>query len=637
MRQSVVVFLALFLVVGALLQPRVSGAEARSHVSADAGKKVCKTVKKKGKRTKVCKTVKPRPSATPRPTLTATPLPAGNLAQRLADELSAASSDNGRYNALLDVFRSIHIGVYNGQTGKPIVRGWETNKNDIYFYDAEIQELATSLGRKQTYTFSDVATLLTSLGISVDSATVAGLEHALVAWALQHTDQPPALIPLLIRDLGLKHDTGYDLATVDHPEGVILDPLQTELVAIQLLAPIGHAAGQSSATRRFQSHMRPHYGICTVIKAALNPLSPDTYLPDSLQINSIVDGYFSNVIPSAIAVFVKQLASFNDKWGEKLGLAGTIASALHGLLLAYGLKVESGPTGGQLATHYGPPGHDVDAGKKLQFQARVVMQDKIPDWLQSCLHDAGFDVPDQGPVPGVEISWDEGGFFGIGANHLDDYGTVDQSPADGKTSDGTSTPKGVETMTFTPKTEPVPGMGQVKTVAGGVAPRALWGFAFTNPAGSISQLLFPMEGPELDWSVSYHKPRGFKFSNLKVHFDDYDESHNFIGSLDATYSASACGDNPYTDTWTSNASATATLANGKTNTVTAPGGGTGSHFLDTPVNIPPLSEIWHLNTDVPAHPTITLTISLGSQFTPATVTASAPLEENMDCPDNSGS
>lgn len=628
--KRIVVLVSVLLLVMSAMPVRVPGAAA-SAASKVAGKKVCKTVKRHGKSKKVCHTVKPKPKATPKPTATPAPV---DMAQKLADTLTSATSDDARTATLLNVFKTIHVGVYNGQTGDPIVTGMETNKNDVYFYDAEVNELATAFGRKQTYTFDDLARLFTSLGMgTVDSTGVAALEQNLAKWGLQHQQEPAALVPLLVRDLGQKHDTAYDLATVDHPENVMLDPLQLELISLQLLAPIQHAAAQAKTT--FRDHMPAHYGICTVIKVALNPFNPDTYLPDSAQIHTIIDGLTGAILPSAVAVFIKQVETFNNEWGDKIGMAGTIASALHGLLLAYGLKVESGPTGGVLTTHKGLAGHAPDAGKQLRFQARVTMQDKIPDWLRSCLHDAGYDIPDQGPVPGVEISWNNGGLLGIGGTHLEDYGSVSYEPSDEKTSDGTTGPKGVETKVFTPADEPVPGMGKVVTVNGEETPRALWGMAFTNPLGTVSELLFPMQGEELDWSLTYHKPRGFQFSNITAHFDMYDEAHHFVGSAEYTYSGHMCGDNPYSGNWDVTGHATSTSSDGRTSTYTLPNGA-GGQLLEHPISIQDFYGLWHLNANG-GQPTISLTIGIGSAFTPARQTVSVPLVEDMDCPDNSGS
>jgi hypothetical protein len=512
-----------------------SGAQAASHVAAPTAKKVCKKVVKKvhgkKKRVKVCHKVAV-PAPTPTATAISTPTPSSDRqAEQLAAAVTSAGDDAARHQALLDVMRALHIGVDSPDTGQPIVSGYETNAKDFYLYDGELSTLAYGLGHKQFHTMADLAAVLIAAGIkpqgqAVNATSLQALVQALVAFSTAHPDQPASLLPVLVRDLGTKHSAPYDLAQSSIVASPQLDDLQFTLLAVDLLYPIIHTLSQAHTA--LSTHLMAHNAACTALKFTISSFNPNSYLGSNRQLTILLNTYAGNEIGALVSQLLSDTKAASAIEGA--GLANTIFSAIHGIVLATGLQMDS--TSQRQSTHYGPIGHYVDAGKNMLFTVTLTMQVNVGATAIACLSDAGISVPGPGPVPDVEISWNSTDA------ELSKYGTVETVPADSRTGDGTNGAKGVSELLFTPNDEKIPDIGQVVTVTGGEEPRALWASALGNSLAVFNQVFTPLLGPEIGWQVTYHKPRGFKFV-VEV------QGHDGSGEVDnITYTGQICGDTP---------------------------------------------------------------------------------------------
>jgi hypothetical protein len=507
----------------------------------------------KPKKVKVCKTVKkPTPTPTPSPSQEAT---------QLAQAVEHASSDSARVTALMNVMKALHIGVYDASTGAAIAGGTERSATDFYLYSFEITELSDAMARGEMRPIADEATLLTAVGIkpsgaAVDPEFLRKLAVDTVAGAVQHASDQGALLLLLLRALGQAHAQPYDLASDVPAASLQLDPLQFFLLTADILAPVVRA--HAGATT-FTSVMRPRVNIpCKAINVVTSPFNPNTYLDFGGQhVNYVVDA----ALASQISDFVQSLTEAEKTVGA-VNLGFTVLSAIHGIILAYGIKIDAVSPLRQ-TTHYGPAGHfSADDGKPMTFTAQVKMQDDLGKNVVLCLGSAGFTIPPFGPIKDVGVSWHSDG------PGLSDYGTLDYSPAENgvlSTADQTTGADGTVTVTYTPKDELVPGVGTVETATGGVEARALWGMAFENLLGTINQLITPKLSPEMFWTVTYHKARGYMFAVSEswdgVPNPNYNpggppagdggcDPGSCHGALvktheDWTYTGSVCGEDPY--------------------------------------------------------------------------------------------
>src|SRR5439155_6541639 len=102
------------------------------------------------------------------------------------------------------------------------------------------------------------------------------------------------------------------------------------------------------------------------------------------------------------------------------------------------------------STHYGPPGHDVDAGKEIRFTIKVENTRDFGPTLISCGELSGFKFPKKGGIPGVSVLWSPE----LGTPNLEKYGKVSYEPENQKTGDD-----GTSTLLFKPKDEVIPGFG----------------------------------------------------------------------------------------------------------------------------------------------------------------------------------
>jgi hypothetical protein len=294
---------------------------------------------------------------------------------------------------------------------------------------------------------------------------------------------------------------------------------------------------------------------------------------------------------------------------------------LHGIPSGViGIRVQQIGSGTQ-KTHYGPAGHEADAGKELRFQVQVIEDINAPATICGVMAAAQFPRP--GPIPNVRMNWNTGG--------LDKYGEVRYEPAS-----GFSGSDGMATLIFTPKNEVIPGFGSEIDRPGVLL--ATPDFSTASP-GTFNLAGVPLTMP---WEVSFHKPRGFKFSNTNVHW----HGANSGGTWDINFalSGSVCGDTPYAQ-WLFDL----------VFSIVVTGNGFGTeHFAPVPGKVPvtlsPDSSVllidgvpeWPVQIDfVPStSPAVRFTVgefAPGSGSLPTPPVVMAPVEEDLSCPDNSTS
>ncbi|MDQ3548542.1 MAG: hypothetical protein M3439_06940, partial [Chloroflexota bacterium] len=177
--------------------------------------------------------------------------------------------------------------------------------------------------------------------------------------------------------------------------------------------------------------------------------------------------------------------NFADLMGllsETIVSVTVILAAVYGAILAFSVGVTE--LDQWLETHYGPSGHESEAGQPATFRILVEMRDELPQALIDCGWIAGTDFPPKGPIPGVSVHW----FW----DNLEEHGQINcggdclQTPGNGLSIDATDA-TGIARMTFQPKDEANPGEGWIVEEQGIVTGVALYQSKFTNLLGAYAQ------------------------------------------------------------------------------------------------------------------------------------------------------
>jgi len=424
-------------------------------------------------------------------------------ANALALAVTQATSDEARFEALLDVMDALGIGVY-AASGEQILGGAERGVGDFYLYDQELWMMAASIGRGDTWSIHDVALLLTNIPIlesggSVDAellrqVLVDGTKEAMAAPADQLS-----LVPLLVRQLGLNQAHPYDLSTDVALDAVRFDPLSYFLVISDFTVPIvaEHGPVQSSSTLVAQS------------QGVLKQTASDN--PCGSQIGNGVKESWA---------FGKWLLGFAKKIGPAMKTAAVVIDGIHGAILAYLVQVSSKTTDTQ--THYG---HE-SAGKELQFKVEVKMLEDLPENVIKCGWLLGVEFPKKGGIPGVTVVWFEGS--------LDEHGEIVCGATCQKTDEN-----GIATMIFRPKKEQNPGEGNVVTEIGTITAAAMYLSRHKNVIGRVNEVATPKTAVE-GWSVEHHELPGYKITmdmiyDVNAKLVDSGVTATYIGSGSVSY------------------------------------------------------------------------------------------------------
>ncbi|HYI15383.1 MAG TPA: hypothetical protein VEX37_08330, partial [Thermomicrobiales bacterium] len=422
------------------------------------------------------------------------------LANDLARKVTQAASDDARYTALLDVMTALNVGVYSG-SGQVIVGGAERGAADFYLYDIELRMMAGALGRGQTFGAVDLAMQLTAMGLlpegqTLDPNVVRSAILTIAGQAQQAPNEFTSLSPLLVRQLGLSQTAPYDLFTDVSLDAMRFDALAFFLLVAQASVPL--IEEQLPLPNGASSDLIAQSNGVLKLAAASTPCDPaEVFNGDA----------FKNAYGWA-----KNFADLLGLLHQTIVSVTAILDAVHGAILAFSVGVTE--LDQRLETHYGPGGHESQAGQPVTFRILVEMRDELPQALIDCGWITGTDFPPKGPISGVSVHW----FW----DNLDEHGQVDcggacvQTPGNGLSIDATDA-SGIARMTFQPKEEENPDEGWIVEEHGIVTGVALYQSKFTNLLGSYGQYLTPKSGATR-WVVKWHEVPGWDVT-MKLTYD----------------------------------------------------------------------------------------------------------------------
>lgn len=454
------------------------------------------------------------------------------VAKRLVGRLAKAHGDKAQFKATLAIMRALHISVVSS-SGKPLVTSPEPNAaREFALYDFEVQALGSSLERGPVTDLGGVAADLTKAGLTLDGSgrpfPEALLREALLGAVKQAKGSPRSprtLLPLIVRELGLRQSPRYDLAAHKVPATIRLDALQAWLIGADI---------EVSVLRHIPNGAHP--------KAAARPAVASS-LPDSCAELTQKNEELSKKIEAAIGgkvqkwIAEKGLGMIYEKvagvlgrkvtrWGisnlpnwivrgtyetvKAASLVGPILDAIHGVLLSYSVDVRA--VHESLSTHWlHAPG---EGGRQMTFEVKVTMLDDYGELAVKCGKLAGFQMPPPGPIEGVPVLWGPGN---DSASLAPDMGTLECSALC-----ITKTGKdGIAKVVFTPRTEEIPGVGLERESHGTIDGYA----AYQTAEGSgipeqVAQFLTPKYGG-VAWSVTYHKEPNLTLSLVDRHDETF--------------------------------------------------------------------------------------------------------------------
>jgi hypothetical protein len=381
------------------------------------------------------------------------------IASRIAKEIAAAKTPAARYQALLGAARILHLRTLD-RRGRPIVRGGGGLAPHFFLYDVEWRAAAAARLGDRTVTFAELTSLFNrALEKGRPRFGPGELRNAVASGIKAASSNPTSasVIPLLLRELGLRHRRPYDLAKAQN-DNARLDPLQSALIVADLASEIARVK------------------------------TPE---PDEKFCEGAIVSAFDDFRPWAKGFIIALVDK--AKWFSK-GVAA--AEIYHASILALSVRVRR-VTDEVQSTHYGPKGHAKDAGKTLRFTIMVDMRDELREGLIECGPIFGFKFPKKGPISGVGVSLPSE-VEGTG-ERLGDHGKITWEPKDGRTDKD-----GKVSVLFTPKAETRPGKGPEFVARGPLRMVARYQSALGNVTGFLGQFITPKQGL-FTWTVRRHE------------------------------------------------------------------------------------------------------------------------------------
>jgi hypothetical protein len=440
-------------------------------------------------------------------------------AERYARTLSDSSSSlTEREQILVDLFKTLDIGIYNSK-GETIHRGAERNSNDFYLYDFEIMAMANATARQADNTIAGIVATLGQFGLSLNNKKVSSEDlSAAITSACSHANENPdgtlSLIPLLIRELGLLKPTPYDLATTPPSDSTPFDALQSFLIVLDVVLPV--LASHDTATVR-----RPMDGIIeNVVQVRYVPVIDIGDLCTQLKSGGPAYAKAGGILAGLLGKLPEVTGIMEAaKVAGKIGVVATAIDGLHGMLLAFSIKVEE--VNAYVSTHYGHGG----PGQELRASIKVTMLDDYGKIFVQCGWVAGADMPPAGPVAGVQVVW----LYG----NLKKHGEI---VCEESTCNRTGT-DGVATLVLRPKVETKTPKPADKTLSdqGNIIGVAFYQSRFNNILGSVNQVLTPKVGLVI-YRVSWHQPRVWRGKSKGTFTTTGGESNwTAIGEADVSF------------------------------------------------------------------------------------------------------
>jgi hypothetical protein len=324
----------------------------------------------------------------------------------LAERLAKAKSEQEEANLMLEVFRTIHLGVYT-HDGKQVLAGAERSEKDFFLYDFHWKTLARALSAHTVINFSDYSAMLgkTLLQLNDPARLAPVLSRAMLLRyqeALKAPDDPASYLILLIDGLGRHQVKPYSLAEIDERPGkdLYIDPLQSFLIMLDFFTKPPSPAPTTSSRFPWNQRLVPVVfadAPCDAIKGD----QEQRYWGYGVKATqTAVEQIGEKVAERATGETARDVAERIAKGAEIADKAMEITAAAGDLVILYGVTMKIVPT--NYVFHLR---HDTD--HIYGFNAKVTFEpDGLPDEPIKCGWLVGKKMPQlrQG-LKDVELTW----------------------------------------------------------------------------------------------------------------------------------------------------------------------------------------------------------------------------------------
>jgi predicted nucleic acid-binding Zn-ribbon protein len=309
-------------------------------------------------------------------------------AYALADKLAAAGSEQEVAQLLREALGKIHVGIY-ADDGRQILAGAERSENDFFLYESQWKILARAFHLRNGMSFRGHTQMLGRALLELEEP--AELESALglaikrrYDEARQKPDDPMNFLILFADGLARQQVAPYSLGEAHRfsHERTLVDPAQSFLVMLDFFTR-PPAPEPATSFRWLPSFVPTVYAQspCDAIKG------------DQGQ------GHWGRGT-SILTDILGQLPGAAGKVAGAIGNATGIMGAIGDLLILYGMTIELKP---QPSVIHLLHGEDAVAG--IQATVRFDSQG-VPDSVLKCGWLAGKQMPPNGALKDVELTWD---------------------------------------------------------------------------------------------------------------------------------------------------------------------------------------------------------------------------------------
>ncbi|MGH9532458.1 MAG: hypothetical protein ACRD2Q_08690, partial [Terriglobales bacterium] len=306
------------------------------------------------------------------------------LANRLAD----AKTDKEAQTVLLEVFRTIGLGVYTPD-GKKVQGGAERSDKDFFLYDFQLRILARTQIHPSYLEFPDFSYVLGDGLVKLEQPALLqlALQPAIVRRYREATGNPKDrgnFLILLVDGLARRQPLPYSLEDLPHRENErYISPVQSILLIMEFFM-------KPSAPRSPGAWLRESWGLIPSVHAQG---------PCSLIQGDEGQNYFGRG-SDVLGQFAAEIPGRVGKVASAIGDVTGVIGALGDLLLLYGLDVKLEPQPETIhLLHDEPFVAAVEATATFDPQG-------VSDEILKCGWLAGKKMPVKGPVKDVELTWD---------------------------------------------------------------------------------------------------------------------------------------------------------------------------------------------------------------------------------------
>lgn len=330
-------------------------------------------------------------------------------AYTLADRMANAESEEEVAEALSDLFRTIHLGVYTGM-GEQVVAGAERSDKDFFLYDFQRKILARAYHRRNVSSFSlhsmligkELLKLENPLEMDMFLRTALPVRYLT---AVADSTNPENFLILFVDGLARRQAVPYSLVELPKRFGdeIDIDAVQSFLILLDYFVKPPEARPSGGARMRllFPWEEKVHAeSICDKIAGDDAKGNWGNGLDQATEWTSHV-GDVAESAGAPLGGAAGSVASVAGKIGSATGIVGFIGDIL--ILRGLTLKVTATPDW-VILSHSKGAAYDREQPAMI-LKTVAEFQAEISDEVLKCGWLVGKDMPTSGPLKGVELYW----------------------------------------------------------------------------------------------------------------------------------------------------------------------------------------------------------------------------------------